>query len=287
LKKKRRLGAVFFDTTSHQDADSEDVYEISRICDAKRMVAERIWIRTHYQMRHARTIMKTTHLLAAAAAMLMAATVTTHAAETADLAVTGMIRPSACNATLSGGGTVNFGTISAQTLSSTAGTALPEQNVTLTINCDAPTTVGITTSYNRAGTVNAAARAAAATASSASNAPMHYFGLGSSGGRTIGAYTLRFGAAQNAAATADGGAVRTLESGNRTTWTATTTSGTVVNDNTYTTSWGAPNTTTPSAYSTIVQPYVLYTAIAPTSQLPEQTGPVDLDGLLTFSIVYL
>ncbi|WP_157160233.1 DUF1120 domain-containing protein [Cupriavidus sp. BIS7] len=60
--------------------------------------------------------MKTTTIrLAALATMLAAASFGAHAAESADLAVQGTIRPSACNVSLSGNGTVDFGTISALT----------------------------------------------------------------------------------------------------------------------------------------------------------------------------
>jgi len=52
-----------------------------------------------------------------------------HAAGTANLKVTGVIRPGACDLTLSSRGTVDYGTIARTALSVTAPTALPEKSL--------------------------------------------------------------------------------------------------------------------------------------------------------------
>jgi type 1 fimbria pilin len=219
----------------------------------------------------------TTIRLAALATMLAAASFGAHAAETADLAVQGMIRPSACNVSLSGNGTVDYGTISALTLSETAGTALPSRDFTLSVNCDAPTVIGFVTTDNRAGTVsNTAGRATGALND------LHYYGVGAVDGRNIGAYQI-----YRSTATADGSPVALFWSQNSgSTWSSTT-------DRDWglpgirTHSWGATDATTPGAYSSIVQQFTLRLGIAPTSELPPLDNSIAIDGLATFTLVYL
>ena len=60
------------------------------------------------------------------------------AAESADLSVKGVIRPSACSVALSNNGTVDYGTISAKSLSATDVTKLTgaERKVTATVSGD-------------------------------------------------------------------------------------------------------------------------------------------------------
>jgi len=223
--------------------------------------------------------MKTTTIrLAALATMLTAASFGAHAAESADLAVQGMIRPSACNVSLSGNGTVDFGTISAQTLSETAATVLPTRDFTLSVNCDAPTVIGFVTTDNRAETRSSTAMRAIGGALS----DMHYYGVGAVDGSNIGAYQII-----RSAATADGSPVALFWSQNSgSTWSSTT-------DRDWgqpgirTHSWGATDATTPGAYSSIVQQFTVRLGIAATSELPSLDNSIAIDGLATFTLVYL
>jgi len=229
--------------------------------------------------------MKTTTIrLAALATMLTAASFGAHAAETADLAVTGTIRPSACNVSLSGNGTVDFGTISALTLSETSATTLAERNLTLTITCDAATRVSLVSADNRASTANVSAGNAIANGFGTGN---FVFGVGTVAGHNIGAYGIGI---NRGTATADGSSVDTLRSYDHgATWGGfnDTDQSWVVSGGRRAHSWAASGTTSPSAYSTIVQPLFVRLAIGPTSELPALTSAIPIDGLATLSLIYL
>jgi len=222
--------------------------------------------------------MKTTTIrLAALATMLAAASFGAHAAESADLAVRGIIRPSACNISLSGNGTVNFGTISALTLSSTASTVLPNQSITLSVACDAPTAVSISMTDNRIGTAS----------TTALGGDMEFqFGLGNVDNQSVGAYTIRLDTP-----TADGSEVARItswQSSEQGTWAALPSDNLAKpRGNARIHSWAASGSTTPGAYSNITQPLTVRAAIPATSQLPDLTQSIPLDGLATISLTYL
>ena len=141
-------------------------------------------------------------LIATTVAMTLSAAA--HAADsTAQLKVQGVLTNDACTPTLTGGGTVDFGTFPVDTLSSTATNQLGKKDISLSISCTSPIKVawGIednvgepaqiditNTGYNNA-TVYA----------SGSNG---LFGVGkTAGGVTIGAYSV---ALNRNGATADG-----------------------------------------------------------------------------------
>lgn len=222
--------------------------------------------------------MKATIKLSALAMILAAASVTTYAAETADLAVRGTIRPSACAVNLSGNGVVDLGTISAQTLNKSSATALPSKDFSVSITCDAPTAIGIIVTDDRAGTANTSA----ATAISAMN--YHMMGLGQVNDTTIGAYKLRV--EESAPASADGTAAKLIYSDNDGgSWLHA--DRTLVRPSTRTMSWTATDSITPGAFTSITQSFSMDIAIASTSTLPELTDGIPIDGLATFTVVYL
>lgn len=70
-------------------------------------------------------------------------------AQSAVLKLTGTITPPSCTPTLTGGGTVDYGTVSAK---NGATTVLPEKKTTLQINCTAPSLIGYKVTDNRANT---------------------------------------------------------------------------------------------------------------------------------------
>ncbi|MBM6443783.1 DUF1120 domain-containing protein [Pseudomonas mohnii] len=113
------------------------------------------------------------------------------ATSSTDLTVTGVITPQACTPSLSGGGMVDNGKISAKDLNQDKETILPPQTLQMTIACDAPTLFALDSTDNKAGT--------------SSNG---WFGLGlTDAGEKIGFVYL---AGQNPVA--DGNAVRMIES---------------------------------------------------------------------------
>ena len=85
------------------------------------------------------------------AALLLLGSANVLAASSVDLTVKGLITPSACTPTLSGGGTVDYGKISAKDLKPDASTFLPTQVVQFTVTCDAATLMAMEAKDNREG----------------------------------------------------------------------------------------------------------------------------------------
>ncbi|HCR0082550.1 DUF1120 domain-containing protein [Klebsiella aerogenes] len=75
-----------------------------------------------------------------------------HAADSFNINVTGVISPAACEANITGGETIDYGTIHASKLSADAVTVLPGKQTAFTVTCDAPAKLGFRTVDNRAAT---------------------------------------------------------------------------------------------------------------------------------------
>ncbi|WP_019449053.1 DUF1120 domain-containing protein [Cupriavidus sp. BIS7] len=227
----------------------------------------------------------TTHALKALLITTLVATSSSaFAAESADLAVRGTIRPSACNVELSGGGQLDLGTISATTLSETAGTQVANSSMTMTVSCDAATRFGISTTDNRAGTVGATALAAAGAAHS------QMMGLGTVNGTAVGGYTVFL---LNNGLTGDGSSIAGIYSQNGgSTWTANFRTGALgvyamAQPGIRTHGFANDGETAPEAFSTVTQPMSIAVYVNSTDTLPALTGGVPIDGSLTFQIQYL
>src|SRR5450830_271670 len=113
------------------------------------------------------------------ASFLLLSTTSAFAVDTAELIVTGTIRPAACTPTFTGGGTVAYGDIPIASLSATEATKLAEKTISYTITCDAPISLGYEMIENRTGTEAAIPGWGTSTV----------FGLGLQGGNRIGGYT--------------------------------------------------------------------------------------------------
>lgn len=83
--------------------------------------------------------------------VLLAGSPQVFAASTADMAVRGMIVPSACSPSLSGDGTVDHGKLSVQMLNAQAHTPLNPQEMRLSIRCEGLTLFALAAIDNRAG----------------------------------------------------------------------------------------------------------------------------------------
>ncbi|MDY4298845.1 DUF1120 domain-containing protein [Pseudomonas salmasensis] len=92
-----------------------------------------------------------TRLTTLAASALLLHSATTFAASSVDLTVKGLIVPSACTPSLSGGGVIDHGKVSAKDLNPTYGTAIGIHTLSLTVNCDAPIQFALHPIDNRAG----------------------------------------------------------------------------------------------------------------------------------------
>lgn len=126
------------------------------------------------------------------AALLLTGASSSFAASSTDLTVKGLITPGACNPTLSSGGIVDVGKLSAGDLNQDSETPLPNATLQMNVNCDAPIAFALRGIDNR---------------ESSSISPDGY-GLGLiNGTQKIGAYHLNF-----LNASADGAETAPLES---------------------------------------------------------------------------
>jgi len=225
--------------------------------------------------------MKSAFRIAALSSLLGLASLGAHAAETADLTVKGVIRPSACSITLSNDGKIDFGTIAASSLNETGGTNLGEKTGTATITCEAPTLIGLMATDNRAGTVNPNANPITLDSSWSDT----FFGVGSVDGKNVGAYTLDL-----VPPTAGGATISPSRSSDQgATWAEVTAYGgnSLVSPQSTLISWSPSGQATPEAYTVISQPFKIGLGVAPKSELPDLTTDIPIDGLATFTLVYL
>lgn len=142
--------------------------------------------------------------LIALAALISGAAV---AGPTAELKVTGTIKPPACTPSFSGGGVVNYGVIPAASLTTGQYKTLDKKQITFQVNCDAPVKMGVTYTDNRA-----ASRVSGIVAGvSANSAERFNFGLGTVAGKNVGGYALTL---DTTATTADGNQIDNIYSSN-------------------------------------------------------------------------
>lgn len=84
-------------------------------------------------------------------ATLLLASTTTFAASTVDLTVTGLIVPSACTPSLSSGGVIDHGKISAKDLNTDNPTVIGNHTLTMTVLCEGQTLIALQSEDNRKG----------------------------------------------------------------------------------------------------------------------------------------
>lgn len=85
-----------------------------------------------------------------AASVLLLGSATAFAASSVDLTVKGLIVPSACTPSLSGGGVIDHGKVSAKDLNPDRGTAIGVHTLSMSVNCDAPIQFALHPIDNRA-----------------------------------------------------------------------------------------------------------------------------------------
>lgn len=91
-----------------------------------------------------------TRLTTLAASVLLLNSATAFAASSVDLTVKGLIVPSACTPTLSGGGVIDHGKVSAKDLNPDRATSIGFHTLSLSVNCDAPIQFALHPIDNRA-----------------------------------------------------------------------------------------------------------------------------------------
>ncbi|MGY2259738.1 DUF1120 domain-containing protein [Pseudomonas sp. SDO55104_S430] len=197
-------------------------------------------------------------------AMLLAGSASAFAASSVDLTVTGMITPSACEPTLSRGGVVDYGKISAKDLNADTPTMLEKQTVQLILTCDAATLAAIEAKDNREG--------------SAIIDDPDEFGLGLiNGNQKLGSMNLRL-----FTPVADGATVRTVGSqDNGATWYEEVY---LTRDNIV--SVAEASSMVPLPFQTWASDVRISPRIAPTNSLT-LTNEAAIDGSVTLTVRYL
>ncbi|CAI1945703.1 DUF1120 domain-containing protein [Serratia quinivorans] len=216
------------------------------------------------------------------------------AADSVDLKVIGTITPVACIPTLSGAGTVDYGTIKADTLKADAYTALPEKSLDFAITCDGNAKVAVKAFSGRMGSTvgDAEATNGAATipggmtifGTDSSTASLSAFGLGLDGTKKIGGYALVLG---NADMKADGVAVDIISRPGPTgAWVKSTNGTWLATKSFQEVSSAAAGTLTPVAFKTLASTLRVQAYLNKASEL-DITKPIQLDGLATLELIYL
>ncbi|MEX3773673.1 DUF1120 domain-containing protein [Pseudomonas sp. MYb118] len=197
-------------------------------------------------------------------AMLLVGSASAFAASSVDLTVTGIITPSACEPTLSQGGLVDYGKLSAKDLNADRPTALDTKTLQFILTCDAATLAAIEAKDNRDGT-------------DFNNDSMEY-GLGLiNGDEKLGAMTLRL-----LSPVADDIGVRTVASEDGgATWYAERY---LMRSNIM--SVADASAVTPVPFQRWTSDLQIAPRIAPTNQLT-LTNEVAIDGSVTMTVRYL
>ncbi|MFC3814993.1 DUF1120 domain-containing protein [Lysobacter sp. GCM10012299] len=190
-----------------------------------------------------------------------------------DLAVEANLVPAACNPTIVGGSTIDYGRISAAELEDAAETTLPgNRSFDLSVSCDAATQFAVRATDNRAGSRSAMDGVS--------------FGLGTAaGGERIGYFRLNVQTAGSAIdALPPSKALLSMDGG--LTWVHEDNIG-LRNDGT---GWvglsKSVGETTPSMATHAVFHIAIDTKIAPRETLPT-TGEINLDGNVTLEVFTL
>lgn len=90
-------------------------------------------------------------LTALAASLLLSNVAPAFAASTVDLTVKGLITPSACTPSLSSGGVIDHGKVSAKDLQTDKSTLIGTHTLTMGVSCDAATLIALHAIDNRSG----------------------------------------------------------------------------------------------------------------------------------------
>lgn len=221
----------------------------------------------------------------ACALTILATTSTAVMAESIDVKVIGTITPTACNPTLTGGGTIDYGIIQPKSLKKDSLNQLDIKSVDFSITCDAPAKVGVRAINQRPNT------AAGVSGDDTSGATIPaglggkngsiVVGLGLSDGKKIGGYTLTI---RNS--NADGNKVDDIYKATKaTSWLKHGTTQSFLGFDGIN-SWSKPGTLDPIAFTTLAGKLNVQAYINKASEL-DLSKPVKLDGLTTLELVYL
>jgi hypothetical protein len=229
-----------------------------------------------------------------ALAVMATTALNVQAASNVDVKVIGRIDPGTCTPTLSGGGTIDYGTMSPSTLAATGYTLLAEKQLDFAIDCTAPSKVAVKVVNGRPNTVAGATEGASGFASigaglvaifGSTSGGMGVAGLGESNGVKVGGYGIRI---TPGTVVADTKPVSSLQANNiaSPTWGATTVGSMLSNTTVRGTSWAATGTTTPIAFENLSGKLGVQAYLNEKSAF-DLSNTVQLDGLSTLELVYL
>lgn len=206
------------------------------------------------------------HLIALASTLLITGTAPAFAASTVDLTVKGIITPNACTPSLSSGGVIDHGKMSAKDLNATQITMLPPVELQMTVTCDAPVIFALKATDNRIGSGTGSG-----------------FGLGFiNGTQKLGSYSLSLGTSANPPQ-ADGETVQAIGSfDNGVTWERWNDFETGVFLSVAT----LADASTPRATQQLVTP-VAYSGYINRTDGLDLSNEVNIDGSATIEVMYL
>ncbi|MCK6964514.1 DUF1120 domain-containing protein [Enterobacter bugandensis] len=208
-----------------------------------------------------------------------------HAADSFNINVTGVISPAACQANITGGETIDYGTIPANTLTADARTLLPAKQTAFTITCDAPAKLGFRTVDNRAASKMTSDEVVTFDWGSTWNTSLMN-GLGVDGqGNNIGGWAAELTAMSSDTVSAPEGIYSTDDGA---TWAKRSTPAVMsfLSQGDFVYSVSKPGSAVPVAFSTFTGTLAVQAVIAPASTL-DLSQPVTLDGSVTVEMVYL
>ncbi|NLU15357.1 MAG: DUF1120 domain-containing protein [Serratia liquefaciens] len=225
--------------------------------------------------------------ITACALAVLAITSLPSLAKNIEVKVAGTITPSGCTPTLSGGGSVDYGTMASDTLTLDAYTLLDRKTLDLTITCDAPVKLALETKNGRPNTL--AGVDTEDTISGAGLSPVDggdikgavVVGLGLSGKARIGGYGLGIMSAM-----ADSKTIELISrDGSSGEWNNKDTSIYSIGVKRQL-SWGIRGSKDPAPFQNITLNLYVQAYINKASEL-DLTKPVVLDGLSTIELIYL
>ena len=234
-----------------------------------------------------------------ALAVMATTALNVQAASNVDVKVIGRIDPGTCTPTLSGGGTIDYGTMNPSTLAATGYTKLAEKQLDFSISCTAPSKVAVEVKNGRPNTT-AGNTENSATGFAKQPTSMDLFGstasaigvagLGESNGVKVGGYGVRIAPG---GAIADGNSVDVIVAINphnpAATWAKASGVGSILRpDGTAGLggSWAATGTTTPVAFTNLSGKLGVQAYLNERSAF-DLTNTVQLDGLSTLELIYL
>lgn len=230
-----------------------------------------------------------------ALALALCAAHSAMAADSVDVKVIGTITPAGCTPTISGGGTVDYGTIKASSLSPTDYTVLDTKSVDFAIVCDAPTKVSFSAVNGRPGSLAGAPEVGVVLTGRVpsgvvllNQTTMGAAGLGLSGSAKVGGYGLGF---KNPDIMVDGVNRQAFVSNDNATWRGDATDYSAI---TFFSTIGSNRYFTvadiggsvPVAFKNFSSKLYVQAYLNKASEL-DLTKPVQLDGLATIEMLYL